>query len=236
MISIRCSYMIIGDLDIEIKRSKRKKTITVNIERDGSVNAVAPFDCSEDTIYKELLAREHIINKHIARKKAVSKAYINRTFVNGQSFLFMGDSYNLLISDNAKKSLEIIDDKFVLKESCHHRAKELFVKYYKKHGLPYIQERVEHFSKLVGRQPASIRIIDLRSHWASCTPQKSINFHWKCVMAKPMIIDYLIVHELTHLKYPQHNRQFWDAVFSVMPNYKECEDWLHDYGVTLSLD
>lgn len=55
-------------------------------------------------------------------------------------------------------------------------------------------------------------------------------------MAKPMIIDYLIVHELTHLKYPQHDRQFWDAVLSVMPNYKECEEWLHEYGVTLSLD
>ena len=50
------------------------------------------------------------------------------------------------------------------------------------------------------------------------------------------IIDYLIVHELTHLKYPNHTRQFWDSVFSVMPNYKECEEWLHDYGVTLSLE
>ena len=55
-------------------------------------------------------------------------------------------------------------------------------------------------------------------------------------MAKPEIIDYLIVHELTHLKYPQHTRQFWDSVFSVMPNYKEYENWLHDYGVTLSLE
>ena len=55
-------------------------------------------------------------------------------------------------------------------------------------------------------------------------------------MAKPAIIDYLIVHELTHLKYPQHTRQFWYAVFSVMPNYKECEEWLHDFGVMLSLE
>ena len=51
--------MKVGELDIEIRRSKRKKTITVNIERDGSVNAVAPYDCSEDTIYKELSAREY---------------------------------------------------------------------------------------------------------------------------------------------------------------------------------
>ena len=228
--------MRIGDLEIEIKRSKRRKTITVNIERDGSVNAVAPIDCNDETIRKELEAREYLICKHIANRKAVNKAYINRNFVNGQAFLFMGKSYNLLISETARKSLEIVDDKFVLNERCLPKAKETFIKFYKKQGLPYLQERIDYFSKLVGRAPTSIRLIELGGHWASCTPQHTINFHWKCIMAKPEIIDYLIVHELTHLKYPQHTRQFWDSVFSVMPNYKEYENWLHDYGVTLCLD
>lgn len=228
--------MKVGDLEIEIRRSKRNKTITVNIERDGTINAVAPFDCSEETIKEELLKREYLISKRIAKRKAVLKEYVNRTFVEGQSFLYMGESYNLTISDETKTPLEIFDDKFLLSEKYLPKAKEVFVKFYKKQGLPYIKERVEYYSKLVGREPVSVRIMDLRSHWASCTPQKSVNFHWKCVMAKPMIIDYLIVHELTHLKYPQHNRQFWDAVFSVMPNYKECEEWLHEYGVTLDLD
>lgn len=228
--------MKVGDLEIEIRRSKRNKTITVNIERDGTINAVAPFDCSEETIQEELLKREYLISKRIAKRKAILKEYVNRTFVEGQSFLYMGESYNLTISDETKTPLEIIDDKFLLSEKYLPKAKEVFVKFYKKQGLPYIKERVEYYSKLVGREPVSVRIMDLRSHWASCTPQKSVNFHWKCVMAKPMIIDYLIVHELTHLKYPQHNRQFWDAVFSVMPNYKECEEWLRNYGVTLDLD
>lgn len=228
--------MKVGDLDIEIRRSKRSKTITVNIERDGSVNAVAPFDCSEEIIFKELQAREYLIFKHIANRKAVTKEHINREFVNGQAFLFMGKSYNLMISDKAKKSLEIIDDKFILSEKNLPKATETFIKFYKKQGLPYIKERVGYFSEMVGREPASVKIMELGSHWASCTPSHNINFHWKCIMAKPMIIDYLIVHELTHLKYPQHTRQFWDSVFSVMPNYKECEDWLHNYGVTLNLD
>ena len=228
--------MKIGDLEIEIKRSKRRKTITVNIERDGSVNAVAPIDCDDETIRKELEAREYLICKHVANRKAVNKAYINRNFVNGQAFLFMGKSYNLLISETARKPLEIVDDKFILSERCLPKAKETFIKFYKKQGLPYLQKRIDYFSKLVGRAPTSIRIIELGGHWASCTPQHTINFHWKCIMAKPEIVDYLIVHELTHLKYPQHTRQFWDSVFSVMPNYKECEDWLHDYGVTLNLD
>ena len=116
--------MKVGDLDIEIKRSKRKKTITVNIERDGSVNAVAPYDCPEETIYKELAAREDLIYKRIANRKAVTKAHINREFVNGQSFLYMGQSYNLTISETAKKALEIVDDKFVLGEKYLPKARE----------------------------------------------------------------------------------------------------------------
>lgn len=228
--------MKVGELDIEIKRSKRRKTITVNIERDGSINAVAPYDCDEGTIRQELEAHEHLIYKRVAHHTAVNKAHINRSFVNGQSFLFMGQSYNLVISETAKNALEIVDDKFVLSEKYLPKAKETFIRFYKKNGLPYIKERVDYYSELVGREPASVKMMELGSHWASCTPSHNVNFHWKCIMAKPIIIDYLIVHELTHLKYPQHTRQFWDAVFSVMPNYKECEDWLHDYGVTLSLE
>lgn len=228
--------MKIGSLDIEIKRSQRNKTITINIEKDGSVNAVVPMDCDDETIVKELLPREYLICKHVANRKAVTKAHFNRSFVNGQAFLFMGKSYNLNIVDDAKKALEIVDDKFVLSAKYLSKAKETFIKFYKKKGLPYIMERIEYFSELVGRQPASVKIMELGGHWASCTPQQNINFHWKCIMAKPYIIDYLIVHELTHLKYPNHTRQFWDSVFSVMPNYKECEEWLHDYGVTLSLE
>ena len=124
--------MIVGDIDIEIKRSKRSKTITVNIERDGSVNAVAPLDCPEEIIYKELLAHEHLICKRIAKRKAVTKAHVNREFVNGQSFLFMGKSYNLMISNTAHKSLEIVDDKFVISEKSLPKANETFIKFYKK--------------------------------------------------------------------------------------------------------
>jgi Predicted metal-dependent hydrolase len=148
----------------------------------------------------------------------------------------MGESYNLDISKTAKKSLEIVDDQFVLSEKYLPKAKETFIKFYKAKGLPYIKERVEYFSKMVGKEPASVRIMELGAHWGSCSAAQHINFHWKCIMAKPMIIDYLIVHELVHLKYPQHSQRFWDTVFSVMPNYKECELWLHDYGVTLSLE
>ncbi|MCQ2280750.1 MAG: M48 family metallopeptidase [Bacteroidales bacterium] len=231
--------MKIGSLDIEIRRSARKKTITVNVERDGSVNAVVPAGCSDETIYKELLAREYTICKHVANRKAVNKAQINRQFVNGQSFLYMGESYNLEIVETANKrrpiSLHINDDKFILDEKQLPKARETFIKFYKTSGRPYVEKRVAHFVEMVGHTPSAISIRELGAHWASCTPQQKINFHWKCIMAPPKIIDYLIVHELTHLKYPQHTRQFWDAVFSVMPNYKECEDWLHDYGVTLDL-
>ena len=227
--------MKVGDFEIEIKRSARRKTITVNIERDGRINAVAPIECSDEVIHKELSAREYLISKHVAKKMAVNKAKINRNFVNGQSFLYMGESYNLEISDVAVKTLDIVDDKFVLKKDCLLKAEKIFIDFYKTHGLPYIKERVSHFSKMVGKKPTAIKVMELGSHWGSCSSKHYINFHWKCIMAKPMIIDYLIVHELVHLSYPQHSQRFWDTVFSIMPNYKECEQWLRDYGVTLSL-
>jgi predicted metal-dependent hydrolase len=71
--------------------------------------------------------------------------------------------------------------------------------------------------------------------WASCSKTHGLSFHWKCMMAPPRIIDYVVVHELCHIHHRNHSALFWNEVDKVMPDYDERKNWLRNNGANLDL-
>lgn len=227
--------MNLNGLNIEIKRSNRTKTLSINIERDGSVNVIVPLDLEESQIFEIVKSREYEIHKHIANKKELNKERIDRKFVPGHSFLYLGKSYNLQIVENQKESLKLFNGKFLLSSEFQVKAEEVFIKFYKKRGKPILEKRINHFKDFIKEKPNEIKIVNLQTRWASCTPNGNLNFNWKCFMAPASVLDYLIVHELVHLKHLNHSRAFWDEVSIIIPDYKTHEDWLRKNGVKMTL-
>lgn len=76
----------------------------------------------------------------------------------------------------------------------------------------------------------NIEIKDQKTLWGSCNRKKSLWFDWRIIMLPIEIIDYIIVHELVHLKKMNHSAAFWSEVESVMPEYRECQNWLNKHG------
>lgn len=227
--------MNLNGLHIEIRRSNRTKTLSINIERDGSVNVIVPQDLEESKILDIVKSKEYEIHKQIGNKKELNKERINRKFVPGHSFLYLGKSYNLYIVDNQKEPLKLHNGKFLLSSKSVEKAEEVFIKFYKKMGKSILEKRINHFQDFIKEKPNEIRIVNLQTRWASCTQAGNLNFNWKCFMAPLTVLDYLIVHELVHLKHLNHTRQFWDAVSIIIPDYKTHEEWLRKNGVKLTL-
>lgn len=227
--------MNLNGLDIEIKRSNRTKTLSINIERDGSVNVIVPSDLEESKIMEIVKSKEYEIHKQITKNKELNKERIDRKFVPGQSFLYLGKSYNLYIDEEQAEPLKLRNGKFILASKSLDKAEEVFIKFYKKMGKPILEKRVTFFKKFIKEKPNELKIVDLKTRWASCTPSGNLNFHWKCFMAPLSVLDYLIVHELVHLKHLNHSRQFWDEVSIIIPDYKIHEEWLRKNGVTMTL-
>jgi predicted metal-dependent hydrolase len=82
---------------------------------------------------------------------------------------------------------------------------------------------------------AGIKVKDMGYRWASCGKSGILNFHWKCMMAPPKIIDYIAVHELCHLHHRNHTEAYWNEVDKVMPDYRERKEWLRKYGASLDV-
>ncbi|MCB9210914.1 MAG: M48 family metallopeptidase [Ignavibacteriales bacterium] len=227
--------MKLGDHHIEIKRSTRKKTLSIFIERNGTVSVIAPQKLSEDKIHEALVSKEYLIYKRLAEWKELNKGKVNREFVNGQSFLYLGKNYRLNLIGEQDKPLLLKNGYFNLRKDRLHDAEKVFEKFYKEKGLPKIKERIRLLENKFNKRPNEIKIMELRNRWASWTPKGKLNFHWKCIMAPVSVLDYIIVHEMVHLTYPNHSKNFWNEVDKIMPNFREYESWLKQHGVKMDL-
>lgn len=84
-------------------------------------------------------------------------------------------------------------------------------------------------------RPEKLRISSARTRWGSCSAKGTISLTWRLVMAPPEILDYVIVHELAHLKVKNHSSAFWKVVETYLPGYQNQRKWLKQNGHTLDL-
>jgi len=225
---------MLNNVELNIKRSNRR-TISIYVERDGRVSVLAPEKITDFRLNEIIKKKEYLIYKHLAKWKELNSGKVEREWVNGQSYLYLGRNYRLKILKESDTFLSLKNGFFNLEKSQIHNANKLFVEFYKEKGLPKIIERVIYYKKRMGLDPRKIRIMDLKNRWASCSVSGNINFHWKCIMAPLTVIDYIVVHELAHLKYKNHTSAFWNEIDKVIPDYQKQIQWLRDRGAGMSL-
>ena len=91
----------------------------------------------------------------------------------------------------------------------------------------------EEEAERIGVAYRRIRIGGQRTLWGSCSPGGTLSFNWRLVLAPPEVLDYVVVHELCHLRVPNHSRRFWALVERHRPHWRQQRDWLRDNGPEL---
>ncbi len=104
----------------------------------------------------------------------------------------------------------------------------------KQKAKAYIPWRVEKLAKRFDKKYNKIKITSAKTRWWSCTSQKNLNFSYRLIQAEKKAIDYVIIHELAHLKYMNHSKKFWLHVEEMMSDYKQWDKWLKNEGRKLS--
>ncbi|WP_405350434.1 M48 family metallopeptidase [Nonlabens sp. Asnod3-H03] len=226
--------MNVSGIDIAIQKSERK-TVSIFIERDGSVSARVPAKLNDDEIKDILKAKEYQIFKNLAEWTQLNENAVEREYVNGQSFLYLGRNYRLKIVKESSGSVRFFRNTFYLGEKDQPKAKELFIQFYKEKLNSKIHPIIERYKDQLGVAPQQIKVMELQNRWASCTPNGNVNFHWKCAMAPIDVLHYMVVHELAHLIHNNHTQAFWNEVDKILPNYDEQINWLKINGSGMDL-
>jgi len=227
--------MKLDDIDITIEKTERRKTVSIFIERNGSVKVLAPITTSDEKVEAAVKSREYQIFSKLAKWKELNQGKVNREYVNGQSFLYLGRNYRLKLTENQDEALKISGGFFHLDKKYISKAEKIFKDFYREKAANKIKERMKLIEEKFQHKPTSIKVLELQNRWASWTPMNGLNFHWKCIMAPVSVLDYIITHEMVHLKYPNHSTEFWNELDKKMPNFREHEDWLKRNGVKMDL-
>jgi len=220
-------------IDYELVRSDRK-SITITIDRDSKVIVNAPKNLNEEEIEKYIYKKRLWIWEKLAIKKSDNEDIFEKKFVSGESFSYLGRSYRLQIIEG-NDDLKLKSGWFILGRRKQSKAKEIFKDWYSNHLKNKIEERLELICKEKKIKKPTFRIMELGFRWGSCTKEGSLNFNWKIAMAPLSIIDYVIVHEIVHLKEHTHNEKFWKELSKLMPNYLEKKEWLRLNGHKLDI-
>jgi predicted metal-dependent hydrolase len=128
-------------------------------------------------------------------------------------------------------SVRFEGDRLLLRREQATSGGKRIEEYYTRAAHPYLNETVQRWKRIVGVEPERfVQVMDLGYRWGSSSADGTLNFHWRVMQLPPRIIEYIVVHELVHIKNPDHSEKFWRTLVSVMPDYESRKMWLKQKG------
>ena len=222
------------NFDVEYRN---RRTMAIQIIPPDKILVCSPMGVPEDIIRERVKSKGRWILKKLIQLRDIGQETRDRIFVDGQPFLFLGKNYPIQILKNGRKRPKVFfnDNRFYLElyELDHIKMRKAIEKWYRKKADRIINDRVEIYAPEIGKRPNIVKVKEQKRRWGSCTAKGSLYFNWRCIMAPPGIIDYIVVHEMSHLVHPNHSKRFWQKVGSVLPDYKKRRKWLKDNGLRL---
>jgi len=227
--AIRLSYHL-------IRSKKRRKTISLHIQEDGEIVIYTPYRTPKSEIEKFIHDKQSWIVEKVSEKEKRTKE-AEKTFLPGEKFLYLGEWYPLetQVSSSQGPPLKLAFGKFILNHDRMEEARDLFCNWYQREAKEKIVGRVDYYSHRFQLFPEGIKITSARFRWGSCSRDNRLSFSWRIIMASLAVIDYILIHELVHIKEKNHSKKFWNYLESVFPGYREQRHWLRENGHLLQI-
>ncbi|MDQ1560065.1 MAG: hypothetical protein QOD32_3125 [Pyrinomonadaceae bacterium] len=220
-------------LEYEIIYSNRQ-SLQISVERDKSVIVRAPKGTSLATIESALEKKKLWIYEKTKHPQKYKEGRKERAYISGTSILYLGKEYKL---DFVNEDFEGVrfDGGFYLSKSHAQLAEHYLKEWFLEEAKRIIAPKAELNARTLGVSYNQILISNLKFRWGSCTPKNNLNYNWRLIKAPISVIDYVIVHELTHLLEPNHTKRFWAIISVQLPHYLKAKEWLKCNGSLLEV-
>ncbi len=226
----------------EIIRTGRRKTASVSVSPYNKVTITTPDNLSNEEIEAIIKRKDKWIRGKIEFNKQVKYPYKTKEYISGESFTYLGRNYRLKVQNGTNSNIKL-KGKYLLiniekslgDNQQTQYIKDQLIEWYKDKAYLKCKERMALYSNRIEIQPSEIKIKDLKSRWGSCSQKGALNFNWKIIMAPMRIVDYVIVHELCHLRYHDHSPDFWKQIGLLIRDFKDKKEWLRVHGALLNI-
>ncbi len=233
-------------LEYQLIRSKRRKTLLLQVKY-GQVTVRAPYSVNSVFIDTFIQEKSSWLRAKVAQQQSEAKPC---NFTQGAHLLYLGEivRLNLSFAKKAKvfvsnaslseKQLNImisdrVKAKLISAEAQAKQVKKQLETYFKQQAEQLFYQRVRLLSEQTSLVVSKLTIRQYRARWGSCNNRGEVSLNYLLMMTPLFVIDYVIVHELCHLEYLNHSKNFWNLVEKHSPNYKVAKQWLSDHQLEL---
>lgn len=226
-------------IEYQLIRSDRRKSIALQVKR-GIVTVRAPQYVKDSYIEQLVLQKKSwleaklLIHKELQNNQQSSVQ--NITFVDNGCIWLYGAKKTITLNFSKKESIVYCEDSFNISLPIRYQTfssieqqkvlKRKIEAWFKASAIELITEKVERFSDLLNLFPIDINVRQYKARWGSCNNHGKLSFNYLLLMTPGWVIDYVVIHELCHLKHLNHSRQFWLLVEHHFPRFKEAKQWL----------
>ena len=218
IVAVEAQVLRIGDLDVTVKISDRRRSVGLTIERDATITAIVPPETNEDWLAKAITAKQPWLFAKLRERAETGLPRPPREYVSGEGFPYLGRSYRLLLVDEAPTPVRLWRGRLELRRDRVDDAAGHLIQWYRTVGKPWLERRSAPWAQRMTVNVSALRVRSLGYRWGSCNPDGTVNIHWAIMQLSPDLIDYVLVHELAHICHRDHGLAFWRAVERAMPD------------------
>lgn len=208
------------EIAYQVVRSNRKSVALV-IDNEANLIVRAPILMPDTTIDEFVRKKRRWINDKQQQVAVFGEKHPPVVVETGESIMYLGNSYALI--KDAVDAVEISGNELVVPEDYDVEALTAWLK---EQAMQTISERVALYANIMGVTPGTVKLSEAKARWGSCSTKNNLNFAWRLIMCPLSVVDYVVVHELSHITYKNHSPAFWARVKTVLPTYEDDQDWL----------
>lgn len=216
--------LVIRDLTFALRWSDRRRTVGITVDRGGELVVDAPRGAPRGRVETIVRSKLPWVYEKLAKKNLLTGTEPPARFVAGEGHLYLGRRYRILLVGGADVPLRLNGGRFELGRLQRANARRLFRAWYARQAREWLPPRVARFSEQLAVAPKRIEVRSLGYRWGSCS-KGVLYFNWQVMLLSPRLIEYVVAHEVAHLRESQHGRVFWRLLERVMTDaQKRCEE------------
>jgi predicted metal-dependent hydrolase len=221
------SCIQVGDKSVPLLfvPNNRSKRYILRLKPDGTARVTIPRGGSQTKARQFTLKNVDWLRRQVTRIAA--RPVGSPAWHVGTEILFRGDAVKIDAEDSS--SIKIADQTISVTQ-IHQDHRHQIERYLRRLAAVELPPRVLHFAQWHGLKVQRVSVRNQKSRWGSCSRRGTISLNWRLIQAPAFVADYIVLHELMHLRQMNHSPKFWQEVENVCPDYREAERWLKGHG------
>ncbi len=208
------------EISYRVVRSNRKSVALV-IDNEANLIIRAPKLMPDAVIYEFVCKKRRWINEKQQQIAVFGEKHSPVVVKTGEGIMYLGSSYAII--KDVVDIVEVSGNEIIIPKE--YDVDDL-IAWLKEQAIQIIKERTVRYSNIMGVTPGNVRLSEAKARWGSCSTKNNLNFAWRLIMCPLFVIDYVVVHELSHITYKNHSPAFWARVKTILPYYEDAQEWL----------